>query len=96
MGGRGEARAEFLGKLANDNGWLIVLNDWVGMSSADGLSVFRLFVDKVNEFPYVPGRLTREYHTRGFPAWCILNSPHMPYPSDVHPQFGADAAFGFH
>ena len=58
---RGEVRSKFLGKLANDNGWVFVLTDWVGMSSADGLSVFRLFVSNLDEFSYVPGRLIQSF-----------------------------------
>ncbi|MDC0675558.1 hypothetical protein [Nannocystis radixulma] len=56
LGGKGEAESGYLGRMANDNKWIIVASDWTGMKSEDTIGVVAVLTENPTDFPAIPER----------------------------------------
>jgi len=56
LGGKGEAESGYLGRMANDNQWVIVASDWTGMKSEDTIGVVAVLTENPTDFPAIPER----------------------------------------
>lgn len=51
---RGEVRANFLNKLANENKWILVASDWNGMSRYDLFDIANILLNELSDFIKIP------------------------------------------
>ena len=56
FGSRAEALGEYLGRVANNYGMLLVATDWKGMSRYDVPMALRIFTKRIEEFSSIPER----------------------------------------
>lgn len=56
LGSKGEARAGYLGEMANDYKWIIVASDWVGMAEEDVSAITLMLALEPGEFAMLPER----------------------------------------
>ena len=90
FGSRGEAEGEYLGKVANNYGIIIVATDWKGMSRYDVPMALRIFTKRIEEFESLPSRtqqgwidnqlLLKMFQNKQF---GLLNNQHLKTEDDA-------------
>ncbi len=56
LGDKGEARTGYLSEMANENKWIVVASDWVGMYEDDVGSITLMLVNDLSDFSMLPER----------------------------------------
>lgn len=65
LGDYEEARADYLAKLADDNRWVLMAQNWTGMSTIDAPGITLMIALDLSDFESVPDRTTQ-----GFGEWA--------------------------
>lgn len=83
LGDRGEARADYLAELADENRWVILAQDWKGMSEADAGFISLMLATDLSNFEIVTDRsiqgLSEVVHGLRFTRNTLAGDPLLAY-----------------
>ncbi len=83
LGSRDEARADYLADLADENRWVILAQDWIGMSEADAGVVALMIANDVSDFEIITDRsiqgLSEVVQGLRFTRSTLLDDPLLAY-----------------